>query len=128
MSRESCEVQTAVLETTWGRVIVQVSPTGVVACELPVLAGPPANPLRITRVQLPKKSTALARRALRAAQGMLAETGRRYAAVDRWYLSGHRRFGARLANGGHSTGANPDVASWRRPGIRRGARGGALQG
>ena len=65
MSRESCEVQTAVLETTWGRVIVQVSAAGVVACELPVLAGPPANPLRITRVQLPKKSTALARRELR---------------------------------------------------------------
>ncbi|MFY9180781.1 MAG: methylated-DNA--[protein]-cysteine S-methyltransferase [Kiritimatiellia bacterium] len=72
MSRESCEVQTAVLETTWGRVIVQVSAAGVVACELPVLAGPPANPLRITRVQLPKKSTALARRALRAAREMLA--------------------------------------------------------
>ena len=48
---------------TWAMVFGVISLTAAVAWA----AGPPANPLRITRVQLPKKSTALTRRALRAA-------------------------------------------------------------
>lgn len=72
MKNKFNKMQEATLETTWGNVVLRVSSSGVVSCDLPAMARPPEKLLQVLQVQLANKPTALLRRAVRAARDMLA--------------------------------------------------------
>ena len=55
MSGGRTDLQTAVLETTWGNISIAANPRGVAACRLPK-ARSQAGPVRVLQVRLPREA------------------------------------------------------------------------
>ena len=62
MNRGRTDLQTAVLETTWGSLSIDASDRGVAACRLPRAPSRPV-PFRVSRVRVPPGSPPVLRRA-----------------------------------------------------------------
>lgn len=63
------DLQTAVLETTWGRLSIDAGDRGVVACRLPEALAKPI-PFRVHRVHLPRNAKPVLRQAAEFARAM----------------------------------------------------------
>lgn len=68
MNRARLDLQTAVLETTWGSLFIDAGARGVVACRLPA-AGP--VPFRVLRVRTPRGAPRILRRAVHFARAQV---------------------------------------------------------
>lgn len=64
------DLQTAVLETTWGEISIDARPGGVVACRLPEISAKPV-PFRVLRIRVPRGARGDLRRAVDFAHRML---------------------------------------------------------
>ena len=66
------DLQTAVLETTWGGISIAAGDHGVVACDLPEASAKPI-PFRVLRVHLPRGAKPVLRQAVAFARALVEE-------------------------------------------------------
>ena len=71
MSSGKADLQTAVLETTWGDISIAAGSRGVGACRLPLVAVPPVA-FRLLRVRLSRGAGPVLRQAVTYVQALLA--------------------------------------------------------
>jgi O-6-methylguanine DNA methyltransferase len=70
MSGGGTDLQTAVLETTWGCIAIAANDRGVVACHLPEAPAKP-EPFRVLRVRLPRGAKPVLKRAAAFARALV---------------------------------------------------------
>ena len=92
MNRGRIDLQTAVVETTWGSLSIDASARGVVACRLPRAPSRPVS-FRVSRVRVPPGSPPVLRRAADFARALVeGRAPGRCPALDEAALGGATEF------------------------------------